>query len=89
MIIIPYMKAATGWEAQLGRLVLRVCTLRGAYWRYRPWRRVSVSITACSDLYDEDLCPGHVASATNAKVCGRCGTHIDSFRPADPEDSAP
>lgn len=34
-------------------------------------------------LVDEDACPGHVASARDPKVCGRCGVHIDSFRPPD------
>lgn len=32
----------------------------------------------------EENCPGHVASENDPKVCGRCGTHIDSLRP--PED---
>lgn len=31
----------------------------------------------------EDACPGHVASADNPKVCGRCGVHIDSLRPPE------
>ncbi len=26
-------------------------------------------------------CPGHVASASDPKVCGYCGIHIDSLRP--------
>ena len=34
--------------------------------------------------FDEQTCPGHVASKDDPKVCGRCGTHIDSLRP--PED---
>jgi hypothetical protein len=34
----------------------------------------------------EDDCPGHVASALDPKVCGRCGVHIDSLRP-DEDDS--
>ena len=34
--------------------------------------------------FDEQDCPGHVASNDDPKVCGRCGTHIDSLRP--PED---
>ena len=34
----------------------------------------------------ESSCPGHVASAADAKVCHHCGTHIDSLRP--PEDEA-
>ena len=29
----------------------------------------------------ENDCPGHVASENDPKVCGRCGTHIDSLRP--------
>lgn len=31
----------------------------------------------------EERCQGHVASARDAKVCGRCGVHIDSLRPDD------
>jgi hypothetical protein len=38
--------------------------------------------------HTEDNCPNHVASAGDAKVCGRCGTHINSLRP-DPEDDMP
>jgi hypothetical protein len=34
--------------------------------------------------YDEEACPGHVASRFDRKVCGLCGIHIDSLRP--PED---
>lgn len=30
--------------------------------------------------FDEEHCPGHVASITDPKVCGRCGTHVDSLR---------
>jgi hypothetical protein len=26
-------------------------------------------------------CAGHVASASNQKICGRCGVHIDELRP--------
>ena len=32
-------------------------------------------------------CSGHVASANDPKVCGRCGIHIDELRPDD--DDAP
>lgn len=32
---------------------------------------------------DEENCTGHVASNGNAKICGRCGVHIDSLRPPD------
>jgi hypothetical protein len=34
-------------------------------------------------LFTEDHCPGHVASASDAKVCGRCGVHIDELRPEE------
>lgn len=33
--------------------------------------------------FDEQSCPGHVASKNDPKVCGRCGIHIDSLRPPD------
>ncbi|MBN9066725.1 MAG: hypothetical protein J0H60_09730 [Rhizobiales bacterium] len=29
----------------------------------------------------QDNCPGHVASCGDAKICGRCGMHIDELRP--------
>ncbi|WP_054310000.1 hypothetical protein [Mesorhizobium sp. 1M-11] len=29
----------------------------------------------------EEDCPGHVSSIMDPKVCGRCGTHVDSLRP--------
>ena len=31
-------------------------------------------------LIAPDDCPGHVAHRNDPKVCGRCGTHIDSER---------
>jgi len=31
----------------------------------------------------EENCPGHVASERDPKVCGRCGTHVDSLRPSE------
>lgn len=34
----------------------------------------------------EEACPGHVASRGDPKVCGRCGTHIDSLRPPDEDE---
>lgn len=33
----------------------------------------------------QESCPGHVASDADPKICGRCGIHIDSLRPDDPE----
>jgi len=37
--------------------------------------------------FPEEACPGHVASKSDPKVCGRCGIHIDSLRP--PEEDEP
>jgi len=37
--------------------------------------------------HTEETCPGHVASADDSKVCGRCGVHVDSLRPL--EDDSP
>lgn len=37
--------------------------------------------TYCASHYAEHECPGHVASEIDAKVCVRCGIHIDSLRP--------
>lgn len=28
-------------------------------------------------------CPGHVASPSDAQVCGRCGIHINELRPEE------
>lgn len=36
--------------------------------------------------FDEQTCPGHIASKDDPKVCGRCGTHIDSLRPPDEDE---
>jgi hypothetical protein len=42
----PYiyiMRGATAYEFQVWRVLLRIVHLSGAYWRWRPWRRVSVT----------------------------------------------
>lgn len=45
-----FAKGATSYEAQFGRIVIRLCHLQGEYWRWRPWRRVSVKWWPKSDL---------------------------------------
>ncbi len=36
--------------------------------------------TSPKQLMPEHLCPGHVASPEDGKICDRCGIHIDSLR---------
>lgn len=52
------------------------------------WQRLYDVARRAAPLYDEEHCPGHVASEGNAKVCARCGVHVDSFRP-EPDEDAP
>jgi hypothetical protein len=33
-------KGATSWEFQVWAFSVRVCHLRGDYWRWKPWRRI-------------------------------------------------
>lgn len=35
--------------------------------------------------FNEEACPGHVASFDDPKVCKNCGTHVDSMRPDEIE----
>jgi len=39
-----YLKGATAYEFQLGRVYVQVCHLSGEHWRFKPWRRVSFHI---------------------------------------------
>lgn len=39
-----FCRGATAYEFQWGRLVVRICHLRGAYWAWKPWRRVQIKI---------------------------------------------
>lgn len=36
--------------------------------------------------YEEEDCPGHVASKADPKICHHCGIHIDSLRPPEDEE---
>jgi hypothetical protein len=45
------------------------------------WRRLFMP--------DEGNCPGHVASKRDPKICGICGTHINSLRPEPDHWSTP
>lgn len=40
-------------------------------------RKITMPVFKCMD---ENDCSGHVASANDAMVCGRCGVHINSLR---------
>ena len=40
------MRGATAYEFQAWRFMLRITHLSGAYWRWKPWRRVSVTYHA-------------------------------------------
>jgi hypothetical protein len=50
-----------------------------------PLRRLLRSLS----FYIDDNCPGHVASVGDPKLCGRCGVHVDSFRPDDDDGFNP
>lgn len=36
-----FMRGATAYEWQIGKLYGRICFLRGPYWKWKPWRRFS------------------------------------------------
>jgi hypothetical protein len=40
-----------------------------------------------TQVFGDENCPGHVASESDPKICGRCGIHIDALRP--PDDDGP
>ena len=44
-------------------------------WRASALKKIETADTA------SDNCSGHVASAADPKLCGRCGIHIDELRP--------
>ena len=37
--------------------------------------------SVCMPSFDDNSCPGHIASIDNPKICRRCGVHIDTLRP--------
>ncbi len=50
--------------------------------------RAYVAAKATARAVDEQNCPGHVASERDPKICGHCGTHIDSLRPPETQGDA-
>ena len=68
------------------------CNRRATRWERRPEllqgftgaMPMDMEVRAfCANHYGEDECPRHVASESNPKICGRCGTHVDSLRPPE------
>ncbi len=39
-----WLKGATMYEFQIGRLCVTWCHLDGDHWRWRPWRRLNIFI---------------------------------------------
>lgn len=39
---VGYMKGATAYEFQIWKVVFRWCYLKGKYWRFKPWNRISI-----------------------------------------------
>lgn len=50
-------------------------------WHHRVPKGEEIERARAELFIDEEDCPGHVASISDPKICGRCGTHIDSLRP--------
>jgi hypothetical protein len=47
------MKGATCYELQIKRFGVRYCFLKGKYWQFKPWRRLSFqwfSPEQCADF---------------------------------------
>lgn len=42
--MIVFFKGATAYEFQIGRLVIMVTHLRGAYWKWKFWRRLRIEL---------------------------------------------
>jgi hypothetical protein len=49
---------------------------------YRDCYKAARAAIAKAEADREQNCPGHVASDSNPKLCGRCGCHIDDLREA-------
>lgn len=39
---LAFGKGATSYELQVGKYYVHICHLKGAYWKFKPWRRVSL-----------------------------------------------
>lgn len=45
MIFLWFKRGATAYEAQFGRVWIRICHLQGPYWKWKPWHRVWIQTT--------------------------------------------
>lgn len=52
-----WIRGATAYEVQIGRLCVRVCHLKGAYWSWKPWRRVKIWIEPNPNPFHYDDMP--------------------------------
>ncbi len=74
-------KSAPGISETMRMAIANSLTMKLAAAIMVPKRNSVLSFFA----YGENECPGHVASKDDAKVCARCGVHIDSLRPPEHE----
>lgn len=49
-------------------------------WHHKMPKGDEIERARAELILDEDMCIGHVASANDPKICGRCGIHVDSLR---------
>jgi len=42
MTFLWFKRMATAYEAQFGSICIRWCFLKGEYWAWKPWKRLSI-----------------------------------------------